>query len=357
MRHVALTIRADDLDEVLDRLLPLVPQGVHELAGRRRAARARRLRRRAAAAELEAAAGAALLGAARGRGRPTTRRERRLAGLRAPPADRRPHRRAPGGRAAGGRRAARRRHRRRRAARSAPGTHPTTVMCLELLLGLEPGGAFADLGCGTGVLAIAAAQAAAGGPCSRSTTRQLARRGGAAPTRGATASSVEVRPRRPARAPAAARADARRERAARRARAPSPRASRRRPRSVIVSGIVDDDARGRRRGLRPGRARLAGQAGAAQLGGGAAGAAMPELARRRRRGRRGRGPRADREPAAGGGIALSGHKLVEEGARALLLILPGVLRIDVRPLEDGLQVVPRAARRRRARLGDRPAAP
>ncbi len=41
------------------------------------------------------------------------------------------------------------------------------------------------------------------------------------------------------------------------------------------------------------------------------------------------------------GIALSGHKLVDEGARALLLVLPGVLRIDVRPLADGLQVVPR----------------
>ena len=42
-----------------------------------------------------------------------------------------------------------------------------------------------------------------------------------------------------------------------------------------------------------------------------------------------------------GGIALSGHKLVEEGARALLLILPGIVRVDVRPLPDGLQVVPR----------------
>ena len=38
------------------------------------------------------------------------------------------------------------------------GTHPTTVMCLELLLGLVPGGPFADLGCGTGVLAIVAAK-------------------------------------------------------------------------------------------------------------------------------------------------------------------------------------------------------
>ena len=47
------------------------------------------------------------------------------------------------------------------------------------------------------------------------------------------------------------------------------------------------------------------------------------------------------------GIALSGHKVVEEGARAQLLVLPGVLRIDVRPLEDGLQVIPRV-------LSDRP---
>ena len=38
------------------------------------------------------------------------------------------------------------------------GSHPTTRMCLELLLGLERAGSFADLGCGSGVLAIAAAK-------------------------------------------------------------------------------------------------------------------------------------------------------------------------------------------------------
>lgn len=38
------------------------------------------------------------------------------------------------------------------------GTHPTTQACMELLLGLAPLGAFADLGCGTGVLAILAAK-------------------------------------------------------------------------------------------------------------------------------------------------------------------------------------------------------
>ena len=38
------------------------------------------------------------------------------------------------------------------------GAHPTTRMTLELLLGLEPGGGFGDLGCGGGVVAIAAAK-------------------------------------------------------------------------------------------------------------------------------------------------------------------------------------------------------
>jgi ribosomal protein L11 methyltransferase len=38
------------------------------------------------------------------------------------------------------------------------GTHPTTRVCLELLLELEPAGKFADLGCGSGVLAILAAK-------------------------------------------------------------------------------------------------------------------------------------------------------------------------------------------------------
>lgn len=38
------------------------------------------------------------------------------------------------------------------------GSHPTTRMCLELMLDLEPAGSFADLGCGSGVLAIAAAK-------------------------------------------------------------------------------------------------------------------------------------------------------------------------------------------------------
>jgi ribosomal protein L11 methyltransferase len=38
------------------------------------------------------------------------------------------------------------------------GAHPTTRLSLELLLELEPAGSLADLGCGSGVLAIAAAK-------------------------------------------------------------------------------------------------------------------------------------------------------------------------------------------------------
>jgi ribosomal protein L11 methyltransferase len=38
------------------------------------------------------------------------------------------------------------------------GAHPTTRLSLELLLELQPEGSFADLGCGSGVLAIAAAR-------------------------------------------------------------------------------------------------------------------------------------------------------------------------------------------------------
>ena len=38
------------------------------------------------------------------------------------------------------------------------GSHPTTKLSLELLLEVEPAGSLADLGCGSGVLAIAAAK-------------------------------------------------------------------------------------------------------------------------------------------------------------------------------------------------------
>jgi hypothetical protein len=43
-----------------------------------------------------------------------------------------------------------------------------------------------------------------------------------------------------------------------------------------------------------------------------------------------------------GGMALSAHKLVDDGARTLLLIAPGLFRLDVRPVDDTLQVMTRS---------------
>lgn len=38
------------------------------------------------------------------------------------------------------------------------GSHPTTRLCLELMLELKPAGSFCDLGCGSGIVAVAAAK-------------------------------------------------------------------------------------------------------------------------------------------------------------------------------------------------------
>ena len=46
----------------------------------------------------------------------------------------------------------------RRGSAFGSGSHPTTQMCVALLLELEPGGSVADLGCGVGPLAIGAAK-------------------------------------------------------------------------------------------------------------------------------------------------------------------------------------------------------
>jgi hypothetical protein len=45
---------------------------------------------------------------------------------------------------------------------------------------------------------------------------------------------------------------------------------------------------------------------------------------------------------AGDALRLSCHKLVEDAARATVLLVPGLLRLDVRPVEDSLQVFARA---------------
>ncbi len=43
-----------------------------------------------------------------------------------------------------------------------------------------------------------------------------------------------------------------------------------------------------------------------------------------------------------GGLVLSAHKIVEEGARALILYAPDLFRMDVRPVEDTLEVMTRS---------------
>jgi hypothetical protein len=62
-------------------------------------------------------------------------------------------------------------------------------------------------------------------------------------------------------------------------------------------------------------------------------------------------PRHDQLAGAlpGGGLSLSCHKLVEDGARSQMLHLPGVFRLDVRPVEDTLQVTTRSLHERPTR--------
>jgi ribosomal protein L11 methyltransferase len=156
MRRIALTVRDDAVEEVLDALLPRLPQGVHptpvdsgavelamfgdELPGED---------------ELRRIAGEAIVSLVVADA-PADRDERRRQFARGVviadrlvlrPAD------APTGlphlldvivdSPAGA---------------FGTGAHPTTRMCLELLLELAPGGGFADLGCGAGALALAAAR-------------------------------------------------------------------------------------------------------------------------------------------------------------------------------------------------------
>ena len=156
MRHVVLTIRAGDLDDVLDRLLPIVPQGVYELPAGEDRLELGVYGDVPDTAALRAAAGAPLLELRESEADDDPEGRRLEAFGRLPPIGGRVVVRPEGAPPAaaglhdiviegpGGAFGA--------------GTHPTTVMCIELLLGLEPGGAFADLGCGTGVLAILAVE-------------------------------------------------------------------------------------------------------------------------------------------------------------------------------------------------------
>jgi ribosomal protein L11 methyltransferase len=153
VRKVSLTIGSQDLEDVLDRLLPIVPQGVHELPSAEGLVLAV-YGDEPPLALLEEAVGPALTGVSEA---PVDDDPiaRRLAEPSRPPIGGRIPVRAEGAPPApaglldivigGG------------GGVFGAGTHPTTEMCLELLLSLPPVGSLADVGCGTGVLAIAAA--------------------------------------------------------------------------------------------------------------------------------------------------------------------------------------------------------
>lgn len=156
MRRIALTVRSEAVEGLLDVLLPRLPQGVHPTQLDEDATElAMYGSDLPAESELRALAGDALLALA-AEDAPADRAERRRRYSRGiVVADRlslRPGDAPPGPAGlpevivdspAGA---------------FGTGAHPTTRMCLELLLGLRPGGAFADLGCGAGALALAAAR-------------------------------------------------------------------------------------------------------------------------------------------------------------------------------------------------------
>jgi ribosomal protein L11 methyltransferase len=120
------------------------------------------------------------------------------------------------------------------------GAHPTTRLCLELLLGLRPSGSLADLGCGSGALAIAAAKLGFGPvialdsePAALDATRANARANGVTLDR---VERLDLRERRP---PAAATVTAN-------LTAPLLRRVAERlvdrPDALIVSGLLDREA-------------------------------------------------------------------------------------------------------------------
>jgi ribosomal protein L11 methyltransferase len=152
MREVVLRVPADAVEDVLDRLLPIVPGGVHEVPQGRMVELKMRGEALPAIDELIRAAGRWPHTWSEGTVSDDWRARRVL--------DYRPD-------VIGGRLVVRPdwapRARKRmleivlaEGTAFGAGSHPTTRTCLELLLGLKPAEAFADLGCGTGVLAILA---------------------------------------------------------------------------------------------------------------------------------------------------------------------------------------------------------
>lgn len=210
------------------------------------------------------------------------------------------------------------------------GAHPTTRDCLSMLLALEPGGAFADLGCGAGVLAIAAARlgwepVVAVDVAARAVraTRTNAEANGVA----VEALEADLLTSPPPAAPTAAANVPVEVHVAMAAAWEEP------PEHLIVSGVHADD-------------RAAILAAYAQRGLGVAEerAADPWLTLLLRRGAPAETEAAPDATAAAGSEPASapppepsGERFVELGARASLFDVPGGIRFDVWALDDSLR--------------------
>ena len=219
------------------------------------------------------------------------------------------------------------------------GAHPTTRGCLELLLELEPGGGLADLGCGSGVVAIAAARLG----WEPVYGLDFDERSVEATGRNAQRNGVEVRavlvdlreiPAPPAHTLVANIPLDIHERVA----------ATLSPATARVDRVGDHRLAGarRHRGLRARRAGAPGTAGRGRMGGAAAGAAVTLALLDPSRAAEAGAPHGQLASAVGGALRVSCHKLVEDAARATILLVPGLLRLDVRPVEDSLQVFARA---------------
>ena len=227
------------------------------------------------------------------------------------------------------------------------GSHPTTQMCVALMLELEPRGGAADLGCGVGTLAIAAAKlgwapvvAVDRVPIAIEVARENVERNGV---------EVACDGRRPGRRPGAAGAAAAGQRAAAGARAGRRRRWTAEVRHVIVSGIVAEEVEAVLARLPLGRLRGGQRAG---HGGRVDRAALELLSP----------DRAAAEGAAlgqlacelpGGGLLITASRLVEFGARAAILLAPGLFRLDFTPQEETLGLYPRALCDGRGRVARR----
>ena len=223
----------------------------------------------------------------------------------------------------------------RRGSAFGSGSHPTTQMCVSLMLELSPEGGAADLGCGVGTLAIVAAKlgwAPVVGvdrvPVAIEVGRENVERNGvevSLTVADLAADAVPLAPLLLVNAP--------------------PPVQERVVASMTRRGPARDRVRDRGRGGAGGGARLPvrrvrGGAGAGD--GGRVDRVAAELLSPDRAAAEGAalGQLACALPA--GGLLITASRLVEFGARAAILLAPGLFRLDLTPREETLGLYPRA---------------